>query len=239
LVTSADADENAFFWCMIAVASAVLPGGVLIASLTGLIALFAAWGIRKARLGTLRAQTLLLSLAAAANCAIAWWLTHLALPTLAAGLSTLFLLVRPPRVRSAPPKRLGPLHELTCFGLGIIFVLTFALFLAGLSLPARAILPHFGIASSLYDGSPVFAGLAWLAASQISLIAGLWSLAQRVCLRIAFTSTLEIFGRTALFGGLALAACLALVGAWADHRAGSTLRMLVENEPANYVYRLQ
>lgn len=239
LVTSADAEENAFLWCMIAVAAAVLPGSVLMASLAGLIALFAAWGVRRARFGSLPTQSLLISLAAIATCAVAWWLTRLALPALAAGLSTSFLLARPPRVRSAPPDRLGPLHELTCFGLGIGFLATFGLFLAGLSFPTQAILPNFGLSSRLYGGSPVFAGLAWLAASQVSLIAGLWSLAQRIPIRLAFAATLEIFGRTVLFGGLALAASLALAGAWADHRAGSTLRMLVENEPANYVYRLQ
>jgi hypothetical protein len=233
-VESSDYRENARFWALAAVASASLPSALLVASLSGLIVLGIAALVR---IVPSLPQIMRVSLAGALALlmgGVAWGLSGLPMPTLVSASCALFLLVGPKQVRSHAGTGLGPLHEVLTFLLGLFWLATFGLFLAGLTQASQAVLPLTGVPASAYGGSATLASLAWLVVAIVIGMVPLWAAAQRVPVKVVLFNTLEIFGRSVFVGGLVLATLAGFLAAATDHEIGRRLRMLVENEPANY-----
>ncbi len=238
-VESADHRENARFWTLASVSLVSIPSALLASSLAGLLFLGLSRVVRVLPPISPKTRPVLAGILAIAMAGVAWSLSELFLPTLASALAGLFLMVGPKQVRTQEPAGLGPLHEVLTFLMGMICLATLALFTAGLTQASQTVLPSESVPFSMFGGSAIFASLAWLVVALLAATVPLWAVAQRICVRTTARLTLEIFGRSILIGGLVMATVAGFLSASLDHEVGRRLRMLVENEPANYYYNFR
>ncbi|MBI5708079.1 MAG: hypothetical protein HZC36_13945 [Armatimonadetes bacterium] len=219
------------------VLAATAPGaGVLLAILGLAIALLgrvfarSEWVAQNYRRPVPEAIGLVVGLSA--QLATGYWLLSLAL-TLCFAFSGL----RPKRVRSKPPKYLGPFFRFTVMMLGVAASLLTGLFVGGMTAPAYDALGSGTFAFEVLRGQTLPLWLAALTASVLLLVAATWAIVMRIPTHVVLGTSVFEFGATVLCVGALFGVVLAPVAVSVDRDSERALRKIVLNEPNYYLLK--
>jgi hypothetical protein len=232
-----DETANALNFSLGAVATATLPGTMLIVSLVGLAFLGIGRTVDAHAPAGAKFSWLALAIAGSVVGVAVYSITRLPLTALAPLLCFLFLQFTPKVERTKRSSDLGPLFGFTVFVLATTFVCLLAAFLAGFGPASVAGLPFLGVPVDLYGGSSLFLGLAILVLGVLLLITPFWAFAQRTNTPFVLARALQKFGQTVAWGCLALAVLGGPLAIYADSRICLNMEQVSGNEPLYYLSR--
>ena len=151
------------------------------------------------------------------------------------GCTLCFLIAGPKTVRTRRTDDLGPLYNVIVFGLWILSVAGFSVFLISTSPAARALLPRLGPAGEYLQDSRIFLGVTYISLSLLCLVAPGWSIVRRYGTPDMFAVTLKKFGAMGAVLGIVLCILSGPVVLSADRYCGKQLQQILTNEPVYYL----
>jgi hypothetical protein len=167
--------------------------------------------------------------------ALIYWVTQLALASVAVFACFGFLTFNPIHDRTNAQEPLGPVFEVTQFILGITLSLLLLAFMVGLSTPGCQILQEMSVPRDFYGGSTLLLGLAGIVLALLGLAAPCWAIIQRIATPIVVVMSLRQFGRSLFLGSLMLSIASTPICIIVDHFVQKKLDNIVANEPVFYL----
>ncbi|HEY0867473.1 MAG TPA: hypothetical protein VGE01_08845, partial [Fimbriimonas sp.] len=168
---------------------------------------------------------------------LTYFLSRNVLASVAIGLCVAFIAFGFDKGRTHRTEYVGPLFTFITSLLGLFFIVTFVLYVAGFALPTLAIVPQLGISGEFFGNQSMFIGLSAIVFGLLLLVAPAWSLVQRRSTQAMLSLALRRFGAFVSIGSFLLATAAAPVCIYQDRALERIFEQLVGNEPVYHLLR--
>jgi len=237
MTTSFKPADNAARWSALSVATASLPGALILLTLVGAITLFLGMLVDRYALNNITFSWPVTAIVSVLLCAASFALSRSILVSFVTLLCALCLGATTKSERKKLPPDVGIVTGWLVAIMSTLFFLTIFGYLFESGTPGRILLPHI-LAHTPIVRVPepsLFIGLSVLIVSVMILVAPMWAAVRRVPTPFAAGLVFRTFGRTLLTMGLAGIVVLVPLCIYGDYQARNTLGELVGNEPYHYV----